>query len=82
MNRKQYKDMKIERGETFVSQSEPVQILLGDPKVNHGFWRAIEHMRKGEKALVMVKPAWGYAMPDFSDQVEFPKGWESGEKRE
>jgi len=39
-------------------------------------------MRKGEKALVMVKPAWGYAMPDFSDQVEFPKGWESGEKRE
>lgn len=29
----------------------------------------------------MVKPAWGYAMPEYSDKVIFPKGWEEGEKR-
>jgi hypothetical protein len=29
----------------------------------------------------MVKPAWGYAHTEFSDQVEFPVGWEQGERR-
>lgn len=82
MNRKRYKDTQVERGEIFVEQLQPVQVVLGDSKVSHGFWRAIEHMRRGEKALIMVKPAWGYAMPDFADQVQFPTGWESGENRE
>lgn len=39
-------------------------------------------MRKGEKAKVMVKPAWGYAMPEYTNEVQFPKGWESGDRRE
>ena len=67
MNRKKYKDVEVKRGEVFIEQTEVVEITLGDPKVNHGFWRAIEHMRRGEKSRVMVKPAWGYAMADYAD---------------
>lgn len=38
-------------------------------------------MRKGERAKVMVKPAWGYAMPDYASVVNFPPGWDEGDKR-
>ena len=29
----------------------------------------------------MVKPAWGYAMPEYCDVVKFPPGWDEGEKK-
>lgn len=56
-------------------------MTLGDPKVPHGLWRAIEHMRKGEKARVMVKAAQGYDHTDTAGSVEYPEGWGEGEKR-
>ena len=51
----------------FLTKLEPFEMTLGDPSVPVGLWRAIEHMRRGEKSRVMVKPAWGYAMADYAD---------------
>lgn len=59
-DRKIYGDDQIEKGEIFLDRPEPFELTLGDPKVPHGLWRAIEHMRRGEKARVMVKAAYGY----------------------
>ena len=56
-------------------------MTLGDPKIPHGLWRAIEHMRKGERARVMVKAAYGYGHQDTAGTVEFPEGWTEGAKR-
>ena len=50
-------------------------MVLGDPKVPYGLWRAIEHMRKGEKARVMVKAPYGYAHIETAGSVEYPEGW-------
>ena len=44
----------------FLDKQEPFELTLGDPKIPHGLWRAIEHMRKGELSRVMVKAAFGY----------------------
>jgi hypothetical protein len=33
---------------------------LGDDRIPHGLWKSIENMRKGERALIMIKPKWGY----------------------
>lgn len=57
-------------------------MTLGDPKVPYGLWRAIEHMRKGETSRVMIKPRYGFAMPEYAGSVVFPEGWEEGQKRE
>ena len=38
---------------------------LGDHKNPHGLWRAIEHMRKGERSKIMIKPKWGYGSPKY-----------------
>ena len=46
-----------------MSKTEPFKMELGDERVPHGLWKAIEHMRKGEKARIMVKSAYGYAYP-------------------
>ena len=59
-DRKVYGDDQIEKGEVFMDKQEPFELTLGDPKIPHGLWRAIEHMRKGELARVMVKAAYGY----------------------
>ena len=80
-NRKIYLDDQIEKGEVFLQKEEPFQLTLGDPKVPYGLWRAIEHMRKGETARIMVKAVYGYAYQDFADQVEYPEGWTSPEKK-
>ena len=53
--------------EEFVREDEPVQLILGDPTIPHGLWKAIEHMRRGEKSLIMIKPVWGYAKPENMD---------------
>lgn len=52
------------QGETFVNHTEtPIQLTLGDDRLPYGLWKAIEHMRKGERARIMIKPAYGYAYP-------------------
>ena len=62
-DRKKYDDNKVDRGEIFLSKLEPFELELGDERIPHGLWKAIEHMRKGEKARIMVKAAYGYAYP-------------------
>lgn len=56
-------------------------MVLGDPKVPYGLWRAIEHMRKGEKSRIMLKGAQGYGLPETAGSVEYPEGWTEGEKK-
>ena len=80
-DRKIYGDDQIEQGEVFLEKSEPFELTLGDPKVPYGLWRAIEHMRKGEKARVMIKAAYGYGHTETAGSVEYPEGWEEGERR-
>jgi hypothetical protein len=71
------------KGEVFVDHTEtPIQLTLGDDRLPYGLWKAIEHMRKGEKSLIMVKPKWGYNYPETKDVVFFPRGWGEGEKKE
>lgn len=74
------------RGEVFVDHYEandgkPIQLTLGDDRLPYGLWKAIEHMRKGEKARVMIKPKWGYNCEKNRDIVFFPRGWTDGEKK-
>ena len=38
-------------------------------------------MRQGEKSKIMVKPRYGYAMPEYAGSVEFPEGWTKDEKK-
>tara|TARA_B110000305_G_C19177096_1_gene510167 strand:+ start:467 stop:763 length:297 start_codon:yes stop_codon:yes gene_type:complete len=45
-----------------------------------GLWKSIEHMRKGEKARIMIKPKYGYNNPANREKVVLPKGWEEPEK--
>jgi FKBP-type peptidyl-prolyl cis-trans isomerase 2 len=47
-------------GLVFIKQETPVNIILGDHRTPYGLWKAIEHMRRGEKAKVMIKPRWAY----------------------
>ena len=54
---------------------------LGDPKVPVGLWRAIEHMRKGERARVMIKSEYGFGHRETAGAVEYPEGWCEGEKK-
>lgn len=55
------------KGEVFVDHSEqvgpPIRLTLGDDRLPLGLWKSIEHMRKGEKARIMVKPKYGYDSP-------------------
>ena len=80
-DRKVYGDDQIEKGEVFLDKQEPFEMTLGDPRVPYGLWRAIEHMRKGEKARIMVKAAYGYAHTETAGTVEYPEGWSEGDKR-
>ena len=80
-DRKVYGDDQIEKGEVFIDKQEPFQMTLGDPKVPYGLWRALEHMRKGERARIMVKAAYGYGHIETAGSVEFPEGWTEGEKK-
>lgn len=82
MNRKRYKDDQVEKGEVFLPKQGPIRMELGDPKVPYGLWRAIEQMRKEEKARIMVKPAYGFGYEKYELVVEYPPGWESGDKRQ
>lgn len=37
-------------------------------------------MRKGERARIMIKPAWAYNHPKFRNQIVLPKGWDTPER--
>ena len=70
------------QGEVFLDHTDkPIQITLGDSRLPYGLWKSIEHMRKGEKSRVMIKPKWGYNCEKNRDEVFFPRGWEEGENR-
>ncbi len=70
-------DVLEERGEVFVDHEEkPIKLTLGDDRLPYGLWKSIEHMRKGEKARIMIKPAWGYNSDKNRDVVFFPRGWD------
>ena len=43
-----------------------------------GLWRSIEHMRQGEKALIMIKPKWGFGQEDKVNILPLPQGWDMG----
>jgi len=42
--------------EIFSQSSDPVQWALGDNRLPNGLWKAVEQMRKGEMAEIMIKP--------------------------
>jgi hypothetical protein len=39
-------------------------------------------MRRNEKALIMVKPKWGYGREDNKEALVYPEGWNTPEGRE
>jgi FK506-binding protein 4/5 len=53
-----------------------VTLTLGDEAVPYGLWKAIEHMRKGERALIMIKPKYAFGRPEGQELLRWPPGWE------
>ncbi|TNV85630.1 hypothetical protein FGO68_gene3643 [Halteria grandinella] len=72
---------KFSDGQIF-DEGTNVSLTLGDEAVPYGLWKAIEHMRKGEKSLIMVKPKHAFGRPEGQDYLQWPKGWESEEQKE
>lgn len=72
---------KFSDGQVF-DEGAGVSLTLGDEAVPYGLWKAIEHMRKGEKALIMIKPKHGFGRPEGQDFLRWPPGWESEEQKE
>ena len=71
------------RGEVFVDhEASPINLTLGDDRLPHGLWKAIEHMRIGEKARIMIKPKWGYNCLLNRDKVFFPRGWDTEDRKQ
>ncbi len=58
--------------EIFIRQDEIQEVVLGDALgiLPYGLWRSIEHMRLYEKALVMIKPKWGYAYEKEGEDIK------------
>lgn len=63
------------------SNGEIVSLTLGDEKIPYGLWRGIEHMRRGEKAEIMVKPKAGFNRAENAHTIQYPTGWDTEEKR-
>jgi hypothetical protein len=70
-----------EKDETFIDVPE-MKFTLGDERVPYGLWKGIEHMRRNEKALIMIKPKWGYAREEGQGVLVYPEGWQIEEKIE
>ena len=68
-------------GEEFDRHDTPVYMALGDDRVIYGLWRAIEHMRRGEKSKIMIKPRWGWGREVDQEKLQYPPGWEEGENK-
>ena len=43
-------------GDPSVDREKKIQLTLGDDRLPHGLWKAIEHMRRGERSRIMIKP--------------------------
>lgn len=54
-------------------------MTLGDSAVPFGLWKAIEHMRRGEKSLITIKPKHAFGKDE--PNLVFPPGYESGENK-
>jgi len=65
-----------------IDRTKPIQLTIGDDRLPEGLWKGFEHMRKGERARIMIKPKHGYGKPEYKDRLFFPRGWESGENQE
>jgi len=65
----------------FANEGATINITLGDDRLPIGLWKSIEHMRKGEKARIMIKPKWGYNCQKNKNIVFFPRGWTDPEKK-
>lgn len=63
-----------------VDRSKRLNLTLGDERIPHGLWKSIEHMRRGERARIMVKPRWAYYNVTIIDKVVLPRGWDAGER--
>jgi FKBP-type peptidyl-prolyl cis-trans isomerase len=50
--------------------------------VPYGLWKAIEHMRRGEKALIAIKPKSAFGRPESEGLLKIPEEWDTPEKRE
>lgn len=57
-------------------------MILGDPAYPHGLWKCIEHMRRGEKSKIMVKPKNAFRHPEVQGLIRYPPGWDTPEKIE
>jgi hypothetical protein len=65
-----------------IDRTKPIQLTIGDDRLPEGLWKAFEHMRKGERARIMVKPKHGYGKSEVQERMFFPRGWDSGENRQ
>ena len=59
-----------------------VKITLGDDRIPIGLWKAIEHMRRGEKSLISIKPKWAFGREEIRDILIYPPCYDTPEKRE
>lgn len=46
--------------DTIYSNPDPIFLTLGDLRLPLGLWRSIEHMKKGEKSKIVIKPESGF----------------------
>lgn len=60
---------------------DPVELNIGDNSWPDGVQTGVEKMRKGEISKIRIKPKHGFGRPLRVEELNFPKGWEEGEKR-
>ena len=56
-----------------------MNIALGDISWPEGLWKAIEKMRKNEKAKIKIQKKYGFGRKENVDKLRFPVGFEEGE---
>ena len=59
---------------------EETKLTLGSESVPYGLWKSIEHMRRGEKSLIMIKPKWAFAREEGQGVLKYPEGWDTPDK--
>lgn len=50
--------------QVFDKSDGPIKMTLGDDAWPYGVWKSIEHMRKGEKSLISIKPKFAFGRPE------------------
>lgn len=66
---------------TVFDEGVNVQLQLGDDAVPFGLWKAIEHMRRDERALIMMKPRQAFNRAENQDMLRWPPGWDTEDKK-